>query len=463
MNNGPLTSAGAVHGTMPSTASSSLDDTANEQIACDKLTTDQTKQWDDTSAMIQWAAPGFRHIWYKLLVQNGNEYNAVMTRKVPVAACDGQNILINPDTFFRKPDGSGGYVLRERTFIGAHEILHAIFDDCSLLHRCIKSGTVPMNDGSTLPFVNETMQIAMDLRNNALLIESKIGLCPKDACVGGKEVAGTMMPTVTGNESVLDIYKSVYQEFEKNGGQPGDGSVIIDVMQPGSSTGQTPQQAMGQRNPQRWAIELQSAQTLQERHQGKLPGGLQRMFQQLLEPEVYWLDYIETLIQRHTGSGGRDWREPDPWFIGRDIYLPKKTGFGAGWIVVWGDTSGSRGDDELASNMSELSAIIEDINPKRLTVLWCDASVDYVDEIEDPADLANIQARGTGGGGGTSFQPVLDWIGEQGETPELFIGFTDGYVSYPDQEPPFPTIWASSTDYDYPYGQKVRVNKRAAG
>lgn len=459
MSNGPLTSAGAVHGTVPLSPPSPSSDTEPEPettiTSTEKLSAENAKKWDDTTAMIQWCAPGFRHIWYKLLVQDGNEYNAVMSKRVPVAATDGQNLIINPDKFFK-------YKIRERAFIGGHEILHAIFDDCGLLHKCVKSETVPMQDGTTLPFVNETMQIAMDLRNNALLIESRIGVCPDDACVSGKTLPdGTKLPLVTGQESVLDIYRDVYKACEDNGGQPGQGTVVIDVLQPGSSTGQTPSQAQAQRDPNRWAIELKTARNLQERHQGTLPGGMSRLFQSLLEPEVYWLDYIETLIQRHTGSGCRDWREPDPWFIGRDIYLPKKTGYGAGWIVIWGDTSGSRNDAEITSNLAELQGILEDVNPKRLTVLWCDANIDYVDEIEDPSDLAGIQARGSGGGGGTDFQPVLDWIGEQGETPELFIGFTDGYVSYPDQEPPFPTIWASSTDYEYPYGQKVRVNKRA--
>ena len=170
MNNGPLTSAGAVHGITPSsppspTASDASDtsdtsDTEPETTAItstEKLSAENAKKWDDTMAMIQWCAPGFRHIWYKLLVQDGNEYNAVMSKRVPVAATDGQNLIINPDTFFE-------YKIRERAFIGGHEILHAIFDDCGLLHKCQKSETVPMHDGTTLPFVNETMQISMDLR-----------------------------------------------------------------------------------------------------------------------------------------------------------------------------------------------------------------------------------------------------------------------------------------------------------
>ena len=163
-----------------------------------------------------------------------------------------------------------------------------------------------------------------------------------------------------------------------------------------------------------------------------MAGALKRLFSEILEPEVPWVDHIETLISRALGGGSRDWKEPDPWFIGRDIFAPKKSGLGAGWIVVWGDTSGSRGDDEIASNLAELAGILDDVTPQRITVIWCDAAIDYIDEVTEAGDLAHIKARGTAGGGGTSVQPVMDWINEQNmDTPDLFIGFTDGYVTFP--------------------------------
>lgn len=420
-----------------------------------KLTPEQEQQWADTMSFMAWVAPGFRHLWYKLLDNNNGKYVGVMNNTVvDKAATDGRNILFNPDWYFKLP-------LAERAFVATHEILHNVYQDVPLIQRCRESGQVPTNDGRSLPFDEHTMQRAMDLRINALLIASKIGKAPQEGFFDDK---------LTGNESVLDVYASEYKEKPKNdekgdgdgdGGQePGSNPGGFDgVLPPGTSTGQTPQEAQAATNPQQLAVELAVARTLEQmKQQGKMPAALQRMFEELLEPEVPWLDHIQTLINRTTGSGGWDWQRPDEWFIGRDIYQPHRTGRGAGWIVIWGDTSGSRDDKELASNMAELHAIMEDVRPQRLTVLWCDAKIDYIDEIEDPADLEHIRARGTKGGGGTSMQPVFDWIDENMETPDLFIGFTDGYVSFP-REPKFPVIWASSTDKDYPYGEKVRVNK----
>lgn len=423
-----------------------------------ELTKEQENKWGDTMSMMVWNAPGFQHIFYKLLnAQNdGSKHVAVMSRGCPIAATDGRKIIVNPDEFFKLS-------LPERVYVTGHEIIHNVYGDVELLHRCGASGNVPMHDGKSKPFDNPTMQKAMDARINALLNESRIGKAPK---------VGHFDADVKGSDSVLDIYGRYYEDkFPDGEGGDADGNNpggFDNLMAPGQSSGQNPSQAAAQRNPQQWTVEIAAAQTIEQaRSQGKMSAALKRMFQQILEPEISWIDHIETLINRACGGGGLDWTQPHAWLggteTGEQYFCPTDTGHGAGWIVCWGDTSGSRDDSELASNMAELAGVLSDVNPQRLTILWCDADVDHVDEITDPADLAAIQARGTGGGGGTDYSPVLDWINEQGERPDLFIGFTDGYVTFPQKEHPFPTIWASSTDHEYPFGQVVRVNKVARG
>jgi predicted metal-dependent peptidase len=414
------------------------------------LTPEQKEKWDSTCSMMVWTCPGFAHLWYKLLHNHNGEYTAIFTKDVPNACTDGKNIIINPDWFFKLS-------LPERTYVMGHEIVHNVYGDVELLHRCQNAGFVPMNDGSKpLPFRNGTMQKSMDYRINALLTKSRIGKAPKE---------GNFNDKMTGEESVLDVYKQVYEEEgpdPEGGDQPGGNNPggFDNLMKPGTSTGQNPQAAAQQRNPQQWAVELQAAQIIEaQKSQGKMAGALKRMFEKLLEPEVDWKQHIQTLINRITGSGGWNWKQPDEWWAPHEFFSPRRSGKGAGWIVIWGDTSGSRSDKELASNMAELAGMMEDVNPARLTVLWCDASIDYIDEIKDPSDLAHIQARGTAGGGGTSQEPVFDWIAQQDEQPDLYIGFTDGYVSFPASPPKYPVIWASSTDQPYPFGQVVRVNK----
>lgn len=437
------------------------DDKPLEPITECGLTPQQDAQWGDTVSMMAWTAPGFRHIFYKLLAHNHNQGRAkdvaVWSREVPIAATDGKNIIINPDKFFKMS-------LPERVYVAAHEIVHNVYGDVELLHRCRATGKVPMHDGTSLPFRDDKMQIAMDARINALLNESRIGKGPTK--IDG-EPCGHYDPEVKANDSVLDVYKKYYEADPEgpDGDQPGPGDNpggFDTLLPPGKSTGQNAPQAAAQRNPQQWAVEIATAQTIEQiRSQGKMAGALKRMFETILEPEINWVDHIQTLINRVCGDGGYDWTHPDEWFSVLDIYSPKPTGTGAGHIVVWGDTSGSRSDSELASNMAELSGMLSDVNPARLTVLWCDARIAFIDEIEDPMDLEHIKARGTGGRGGTSIQPVIDWIAQLDEPPDLLIAFTDGYVDFP-KEPFYETIWASSTDVAYPWGRVVRVNKKGS-
>ena len=423
-----------------------------------ELTDKQRTQWDETCAMMSWVVPGFNHLFYRLLNVNNNKYFALFTKAVPTAMVDGSNIMINPDAFFAFP-------LLQRLFILVHEVCHPMLDDCNFMHFCHKRGTVPMMDGTTLPFDHGIMNEAMDLRINAMLVKQGIGQMPmKDG-----KVFGCLDTKMDGTENLLEVYQRVYKGKPKSppgkGGQDGDpskgngqGQDTWDVAPPGSSTGQAPDQAAQSRNKDQWQVEIAQAMAVQ-RKQGQLAAGLQRMFDRLLEPEVRWQDHILTLINRITGSGGWNWQEPDQWWQIHDFFAPRRTGRGAGWIVIWGDTSGSRSDLEIASNVGEIAGIIEDVNPARITLIWCDADItkDSVIELDEASDLKGLKPMG---GGGTSVKPVFDWIAkQQGAEPDLFIGFTDGEVGFP-TPPRIPIIWASSTEATYPYGQVVRVCRR---
>lgn len=409
-----------------------------------ELTPQQKQMWGDTMSLMAWTAPGFRHLFYKLLSYNKGQHVAVFTKSVPIAATDGQHIMVNPDTFFKME-------LKERVFVIAHEVLHNVFGDIELLHRVKTSGNVPLNNGKTLPFEMDSFQKSMDYRINALLVDSRIGAMPKEA--DGTQMGCYDLKISGPNDSVLDVYAKVYEQKPPGSGQQ-------DVLAPGASTGQNPGAAAQQRNPQQWAVEIAAAQTLEAiKSQGKMPGSLQRMFQNLLEPEVPWTEHIRALFARRVGSGSYNWKRPDRRFIVRDIYLPSQSGFGAGWVVCWGDTSGSISQPELEKYMGELGGIIEDVRPRRLTVLWCDSKIHHTDEITDAADLQSIKARGVGGGGGTSVNPVFDWIFENpDEQPDCFIGFTDGHVGFPQMEPEFDVIWCCTTKQPFPWGEVVRIH-----
>ncbi len=416
------------------------------------------KKWEDTLSMLMWKAPGMAHLLYSLLDAQGSsesQYVALMSKDVPVAATDGRHISLNPDTFFQM-------TLPERVFVLAHEVCHNARGDCEMLHRVSASGKVPMYDGTSLPFDDETIQTSMDAVINAWLKESDIGDPP--AC-------GHFDDKVTGSDSFLDVYKKYYKKKPEGGedGQPkpgkGKGGGFDTLTKPGALTGKDPAKAASQRSNDKWGVEMQQALALEKmKRHGSLPACMERFFNDLLEPKIRWQDKIQMLINRVVGDGSWRWDVPHPYLgnAGGDQYfVPSPTGFGAGWILLWMDTSGSIGEKELLEGSSEVVGLLEEVTPQRLTVVWCDAAISYVDEITDVADMAAVRARGVKGGGGTDYQPVLDWIAKNNDGyPDLFIAFTDGYVTFPAKEHPFPTIWASSTDVVYPFGEVVRLNQK---
>lgn len=418
------------------------------------LTPAQEKLWSDTRVALLWHCPAFSHIFYTMLDNAGSKHIAMFTKDVPIAATDGSNLLLNPETFFK-------YTLNERVFIIAHEIMHCIWNHCGLMHQFMRRGKISYPDGTDLPYDQETMNIATDLVINDTLVDSKVGTLNKD-WLHDTNLA-------THQDSALDAYKKVYkhQNGKGRGKGSGSGSGISGVsfdqhLPPGTSQGKDPGQAAASRNDVEWQTQVAAAANA-ARAQGKLPAGLERLLGEILNPQVDWKEKIAALFARKVGSGSYNWRRADRQLIVRDIYAPGRSGFGAGTVVVGVDTSGSIGEAELNMFFAEMAGILEDVRPQRLVIMWCDAHVHRVDEAEEPGDLNVIRAKGAPGGGGTSFIPVFDEIEKMGLTPDALVYLTDGMGSFPQQAPGYTVIWGNIyPNSKYPWGDVVDVPKQAA-
>jgi predicted metal-dependent peptidase len=434
---------------------------AVKQVA---LTVQQDKLWSDTRAALIWHCPAFSHIFYTLLQNTGNQNaNAVFTDddSIPIAATDGNNLIFNvgPKGFFR-------FNLNQRVFIASHEILHCIFNHCGMSFMMKMRGKVAYPDGTTLPYDGEQMNEAEDYVINAILVESKVGQFPTDE--NNHQLGLYDANIATSKDNSIDTYKKIFKKPPpgKGGGQGAGGSKgkgRFDVhLDPGTSMGKDPVSANNNRNPAQWDTEV-AAGLAAARAMGKLPAELDRALTEILAPKVDWREHIKSLFARKIGSGAFDWARPDRRLITRDIYAPGRSGFGAGTVVVGIDTSGSVGGKELDMFMAEVSGILEEIKPKRLVMIWCDAAVNRVDECEDVSDLNTIRRKGAPGGGGTSFIPVFEEVNKQGLSPEALVYLTDGMGSFPTHAPSYPTIWGNiyGDGKQYPWGDVVNIPKQA--
>lgn len=401
------------------------------------LDANHDRLWRETRVALQWVCPAFTHVFYSLM-DAGNGTIAIFTREVPIAATDGSSILLNPDTFFK-------YTLMERVFICLHEIGHAIFDHCGQGHKFSKTGKVPLKSGKSIPYDGKLMNVATDLIINDMLIQSKCGKF-NDKWLHDTKIA-------THKDSAIDAYAKIYREGKGGGGGEG----FDEHLAPGEGQGKDPHDAP--RDEQEWKTTI-AAGAAAAKAQGKLPAEMELFIDKLLNPEVDWTDKVQAFFARKVGGGSSNWRRADRRLVVRDIYAPSRSGFGAGTVGVSIDTSGSIVADKrlLDRFFSEMAGILEDLRPQRLLVLWIDAKVHAVDEIEEVSDLRTLKPKG---GGGTDFRPAFEWIEKNDIELDAMVYLTDGDGCFPKHAPPYPVLWGNITPrYEtghYPFGDVVAV------
>ena len=300
-----------------------------------ELTPQQEKLWSDTKVALWWWCPAFTHILLSMLQDGKSKKEAKFTRdpSVPIAATNGTSLMLNPDTFFQ-------FSLYQRIFIIAHEILHCILNHCVIGYQFKMSGKVTYPDGASLDYDHDTMNIAMDLVINDMLVFSKTGEMPER---NGAKV-GWHAPDLGGHmDSALDVYRKIFNPRggggrkgngpvgtggNKAGGQHGD-KAFDNHLDPGQGEGKDPQSAANDRNDGEWKTAVAAAMAA-AKAMGKLPAGLERVFGEVLEPKVDWREHIKALMARRVGSGSNDWRRPDRRLITRDISLRVVRG----WVLV---------------------------------------------------------------------------------------------------------------------------------
>lgn len=404
----------------------------------------QLSMWGETRAALVWHCPAFTHLLYSMMNKGKNEHIAIFTRDIPTAACDGSHVLFNPDHFFE-------HTLSERVFIVGHEVSHGMFGHCELMLKLRNDNVVRYPDGTELPYNEDCLQEAMDYVINDMLIVSKVGT------YNPNWLHNTELGKHT--DSVIDVYRRVYKATGGKGGSGGaKGQKPFDVhLDPGTTTGKDPVSAAKGRSEVEWQTAIAGA-LASAQAQGKLPDGMKRLMEEVLEPQVFWGDKVTSFFARKPGSGGYDWRKPDHRFITRNIITPARSGFGCGNLVAGIDTSGSITNPILSMIFAELYGILSDLRPRNLYLMFCDAAVHRVDEVADMMDLLDVRLRGAPGGGGTSFIPVFDEIENMGIEPDALIYLTDGMGSFPATAPSYPVLWGSIREASkYPFGEVVDI------
>ena len=350
----------------------------------------------------------------------------VKSTSIPTAGTDSVKIYWNPKWF-------EGLDVDNFQFVFAHEVLHILFK-----HR--------LRCGTRNP---KLWNIACDLKINRILIKAGCGKPPQGIKAGHYDNEGRF--DGMSEEQIYEIIKKEDEEKRGGQGEPGDsyGSDPMDGDILPLPDDITPDQVEVLKR----SIDQKLAQAANlARLAGKLPGEIEKIIDELLNPKVAWEDLLRDYMTR-IAHDDESWSRRNRRFW--DVYMPARYNTRMAGMTIIGDTSGSIGPEDYKQIATNIKAIIEDVNPEIIRVLWADTRTASVQMME-PGDFRGPSTLKPKGGGGTDMRvPLKD---AEDYDPPVVVLITDGYTPWPDSEPPFPLIVVCTTNADCPVGEVVRIN-----
>jgi len=175
---------------------------------------------------------------------------------------------------------------------------------------------------------------------------------------------------------------------------------------------------------------------------GKTGSGGDRTLEQFLEPQVNWREVLREFIT-DTCSGGdfSTYNKPNRRYLHLDLIMPSGISEQVEELVLAIDTSGSIGQRELTTFLSEVKGICDTVKPNKVRVLYWDTQV-CRDEVYEMDELDKLgQSTKPSGGGGTMVECVPQYMAEHGIKPQATIILTDGYLGGAWGQWTCPTLW----------------------
>ena len=172
-----------------------------------------------------------------------------------------------------------------------------------------------------------------------------------------------------------------------------------------------------------WRGKLVDAATA-AKMRGDLPAYLDRMIEDLLNPQLNWKALLHQWITRDIKCN-ETWAKPNKRSYSYGTYLPSPVRENLN-IAVTIDTSGSISDEEYQIFLSEVTGIAYAFEQINMDIIYWDTEVNKQVKITrgNRADISTIPSTG---GGGTTISCLEEYY-RQKQPPQLMVHLTDGYV-----------------------------------
>jgi predicted metal-dependent peptidase len=362
-----------------------------------------------------------------------------VSRSIKTMATDGISLFYNPDFVD---------TLNVATLCGvlAHEVLHP-----GLQHHLRRSGRDPKG-------WNE----ACDYAINPILLDAGLHL-PE----------GILVDDRFREMSAEQIYNQLQTEAEQESGDrddmqetEGDGTASPHASRGdfGELSAPVTEGGIGQvldapladeevptveEQVREWSVAINQAVTV-AKQAGKVPAGVQRTLDGAAEAAVDWRELLRRAWSETTPAD-YSWMRPNRRHIWAGLYLPGVVREGVGEVAIAVDCSGSVNSRQLRLFEAEVRSILEGQRPQCVYILYFDAVVHKVETFEAGQRVSLNPV----GGGGTEFGPCFEWLENHGVRPQTLVFLTDLYGSFPDSEPAYPILWASTGGRRAPFGQVI--------
>jgi predicted metal-dependent peptidase len=356
--------------------------------------------------------------------------DVVETDTIPATGENLKTIATNGKTLWINPVGFAKFSVPEQIGLLAHEVMHVILQHAKRQHQYELLGLGP----DLKEFSKKKFNHATDYIINAYLTKQ-----------GFKLPLGSLQNSQVGADDIVD---EVYLKLPDDEAVKDDGPDQHESSDPNTEYHKSSVQAAVKK-----AHEV-------AKMQGKGTAGLERLIDDICEPQVPWHEHLRKAIT--TTVRGRDvytWSRPNrrKLAIAPHVYWPGKSGLKGPNIAIEIDTSGSIGESELKTFLGETSGILADIQPEMVYVAYVDDKLcgDII-QIDDVNDLQAL-GRKAAGGGGTDMTQIFDIIEQQQIPAEAVIIFTDGYTGFGTPSD-IPTIWCiTNENITAPWGVTVHV------
>lgn len=336
------------------------------------------------------------------------------TKWCPTAATDGRNFYYNKDFVAALVDKNP----EQLVFLIGHEVLHCVYDH-------LDKEMIGNRD-------QRLCNIAQDYVINNDLVEAGIGarIDLVDICFDWKYRG----------KHWLEVYDELFKEAEEQGRVVNVDT--LDIHLDGSDADESAADAPGEGDndgsngpikyteEQREQIknEMQSAVIQSAKASagaGNMPGGVKRLLDGLLNPQLDWTELLAMQIQSVIKS---DYTMMKPSRKGLDagFYLPGMDYEDTIDIAVGLDMSGSICDSMARDFLSEVKGIMEQYTNYKVHLFCFDTAVHNPQEFTE-SNLGEFMEYNLAGGGGTEFDCCWDYFKENNIVPKKFVMFTDGY------------------------------------